>query len=424
MRQRRLAAVCFSGLLFLCGALAASDETSNAGDDPGNQASAAGLASSSAPLPELRPVGAGGPYCGIYSLLACLRAVGIDVDVRELIALEYVGAPEGSTASELIAAAGHCGAHARCFTQLTHRELKRATTPMVLHMRSDWTNASRAHWVAFLGFNGDRARILDPPHPVQTFSPAELLATWDGLAIAVSDEPIRDTIIHQARIDFLLAVAFLLAVVFLLRCLSRNETRPGVNTTRSRGVVRLATQLLLLVGGSTILAVVCHAVSGVGFLRNPTALAEVARRYHAVDIPTVTIDSVEEAVEQNNALIIDARRFRDYREGAIPGAVNLPVASSLPERQRTLAGVPTSQRIIVYCQSAGCPYAAEVARFLRFNGYGNLVLYREGYREWSRRHPTQTTKPAQPAQAKDDSTRGEGSTRSGNDVAGREHGPS
>ena len=203
MRRRLLAAACFAGSLLLYGTPAGSDEKSAVTPDLEKQPPAAGLASSPASLPELRPMGARGPYCGIYSLLACLRAVGVDVEVRNLLTMEYVGSPQGSTASELISAAEKCGAHARCFTQLTHRELTRATTPMILHVRNNWADGGRAHWVAFLGFDGNRVSILDPPHPVGTFSPAEVLATWDGLAIAVSREPIHDTLIGEARIDFL-----------------------------------------------------------------------------------------------------------------------------------------------------------------------------------------------------------------------------
>ena len=184
MRRRLLAAACFAGSLLLYGTPAGSDEKSAVTPDLEKQPPAAGLASSPASLPELRPMGARGPYCGIYSLLACLRAVGVDVEVRNLLTMEYVGSPQGSTASELISAAEKCGAHARCFTQLTHRELTRATTPMILHVRNNWADGGRAHWVAFLGFDGNRVSILDPPHPVGTFSPAEVLATWDGLAIA------------------------------------------------------------------------------------------------------------------------------------------------------------------------------------------------------------------------------------------------
>jgi rhodanese-related sulfurtransferase len=60
------------------------------------------------------------------------------------------------------------------------------------------------------------------------------------------------------------------------------------------------------------------------------------------------------------------------------------VSSTLPERQEALQGVSSSFPIIVYCQSAGCRYADEVAAFLKFNGYPDISIYRGGYREWSR----------------------------------------
>jgi rhodanese-related sulfurtransferase len=63
----------------------------------------------------------------------------------------------------------------------------------------------------------------------------------------------------------------------------------------------------------------------------------------------------------------------------------MAINSSLTDRQQLLNGIEKNKRIVVFCQSSGCGYSDEVAQFLKFNGYSNVVLYRGGYREWSRK---------------------------------------
>jgi rhodanese-related sulfurtransferase len=105
-----------------------------------------------------------------------------------------------------------------------------------------------------------------------------------------------------------------------------------------------------------------------------------------VDIPEIDIAEMERAVEEKTIPLYDARYVRDYNLGTIPGAKSLSINSDLSERQAILGSASKSQRIIVFCQSSGCGYADEVAQFLKFNGYENVVIYRGGYREWKQKH--------------------------------------
>jgi rhodanese-related sulfurtransferase len=97
---------------------------------------------------------------------------------------------------------------------------------------------------------------------------------------------------------------------------------------------------------------------------------------------------MERVVEDQTIPIYDARYGRDFVRGTIPSAKSLSIDSGLTERQDILGSTPKSQRIVVFCQSSGCGYADEVAQFLKFNGYENVVIYRGGYREWSKKHDT------------------------------------
>jgi rhodanese-related sulfurtransferase len=62
----------------------------------------------------------------------------------------------------------------------------------------------------------------------------------------------------------------------------------------------------------------------------------------------------------------------------------MPVNAAPLDRTRSLEDIPLTDPLIVYCQSAKCPFADRVVRYLRASGYENVMVYREGYKEWQR----------------------------------------
>jgi rhodanese-related sulfurtransferase len=337
----------------------------------------------------------GGPYCGIDSLFACLSALGIDIDPVDLISVDYVGSFEGSSEEELVRAAEHAGAKATCVSHMTCSELQQATTPMILHTRSSVTGKEYDHWVAFLGMDDNRVRISDAPHPLQLYSMAEVLANWDGTAVMISRATMNNSFLWEARLNYLVIVGLLFIVVYsvqriLSRILVNNATDSLLALLR-----RQALEVGIIVILSLVLGLGWNAVSQVGFFNNPTAVAEVTRRYYLNDLSTLTLQQTEEEMKDGQPLLLDARFANDYSAGSLPGAKSMSIDASLPDREKVLAGVPKSRRIIVFCQSAHCSFADEVAGFLNFNGYQNLAIYREGYREWENVHSDKVNPAAQ-----------------------------
>jgi len=216
---------------------------------------------------------------------------------------------------------------------------------------------------------------------------AELLAKWDGVAIEISQEPIMGDLLTVSYSNYLSTVLFLLGLLFVLKiCFwSPQKEAFAARTFFQKGKLAF-TQTTVLLGILFTFGILYHAFSSVGFLKNPSAVAEVTRRYYSVDIPEIDIAEVERAAEEETILLYDARYARDYNHGTIPSGVSLSINSSLTERQEILGSTPKSQRIVVFCQSSGCGYADEVAQFLKFNGFENVVIYRGGYREWSQKH--------------------------------------
>ena len=100
------------------------------------------------PLPDLKEIVVAGPYCGVYSLYACLDVFGIHPSMEELLTPEYVGSFRGSTTKELIAAAEKYGIQGKVYGNMTWWQLLDAKEPMILHFRGG-NRTDFNHWVAF-----------------------------------------------------------------------------------------------------------------------------------------------------------------------------------------------------------------------------------------------------------------------------------
>lgn len=82
---------------------------------------------------------------------------------------------------------------------------------------------------------------------------------------------------------------------------------------------------------------------------------------------------IEEAVKNNNAVILDVRTPEEFSEGRVPGAVNVPLD--------TLASAPLDKgrKYYVYCRSGARSSAA--CDYLKKQGYvclnvGGIMSYR------------------------------------------------
>ncbi|MDR2410752.1 MAG: hypothetical protein LBE13_21940 [Bacteroidales bacterium] len=335
-------------------------------------------------LPELKEVEVSGPYCGIYSLITILDTFDKHPDIKTLLVAEYIGSFKGSSNEELVKAAQDNGLFAKTYAGLTWRELKTALSPMILHFRSSFADEKYNHWVAYLGVDGKHARIIDFPHSLETIPFAELMAKWDGTAVVVSNKPIDGNLVWSSLFHYLYIIVLLFCCAFCVQYFLQNKTQntlvPSIFLLQ---IKRHVFQTVLLLGTIFVVAILYHALSETGFLRNPTAVAEVTRRYYSVDIPEINLAEMQTIVTEKLCPILDARYANNFKRGTIPEAKNMPINSSLSERQQILAGIDKNRRIVVFCQSAGCGYADEVAQFLKVNGFSNVVLYRGGYREWS-----------------------------------------
>ncbi len=104
-------------------------------------------------------------------------------------------------------------------------------------------------------------------------------------------------------------------------------------------------------------------------------------------MPTIRFVPLEKVLElrENGAdfSLVDVLAPEVYREGHLPGAINLPLADLeklLPEQRFS-----QDRTIVVYCASYQCSASTMAAKKLLELGYAEVFDYKGGKKDWSMR---------------------------------------
>ena len=89
--------------------------------------------------------------------------------------------------------------------------------------------------------------------------------------------------------------------------------------------------------------------------------------------PVATSDQIEKG---EDVAIIDVRESKDFKNGHVPGALNLP-----QEKWGTLAGLRRDTMNIIYCYSQTCHLGANAAMQFAAKGYSVMEMD-GGYESW------------------------------------------
>lgn len=324
-----------------------------------------------------------GPYCGLYCLYTIMELAGQKTDFRQLVKSEYLGSRKGSSLAELKKASLDSGLHAEPVTNIASQELKTSKYPIILHVKREDEDKRYNHYVLFLGDKDGKARIFNPPNPVEAISYYELAPQWDGTGLIVSPEPINlSQILALAQKRFVFFAGAVIAAIVLVRAAEKylfhkvgtvnTPIRLGLSIAQSAG----------LVGIALFVSVVYHFINDVGFLAHAGATESVVKASAGSFIPKVS--ATEVAKNRDSAVIIDARQTADYDMGHIEGAINIPTTLCAAGRSAKLGNAPKDGRVIIYCQSAGCPYAGIVAANLTEDGFSNTAIYKGGWVDWQK----------------------------------------
>ncbi|WP_372636992.1 ArsR/SmtB family transcription factor [Fodinibius sp.] len=99
-------------------------------------------------------------------------------------------------------------------------------------------------------------------------------------------------------------------------------------------------------------------------------------------LETVSLQDLQQRIENNEVLVLDVRPNEEYEEGHIPGAISIPTGQ-LKERIKDL---PRDRQIVAYCRGPLCAMADDAVELLKQHGFESKRL-EEGYPEWMLQNP-------------------------------------
>jgi rhodanese-related sulfurtransferase len=98
----------------------------------------------------------------------------------------------------------------------------------------------------------------------------------------------------------------------------------------------------------------------------------------ALELPTF-----KKLYDAGAALVVDAREAEEYAAGHIAGAVHLSYNDALAEPEKAKRLSHGGRPIVVYCSSATCHLARDLAGFLVESGQRRVLVYEGGWKDWS-----------------------------------------
>jgi rhodanese-related sulfurtransferase len=100
-------------------------------------------------------------------------------------------------------------------------------------------------------------------------------------------------------------------------------------------------------------------------------------------IATISLDEANAYFEAGTALFADARSWKAYQEGHIPGAMSLDPAEFDSWSGNFFSQFPADTPIVTYCDGARCPLSTDLAKKLRDLGYEKVFVLNNGWSLWS-----------------------------------------
>ncbi len=298
------------------------------------------------------------PYCGLYCVQAASHTLDKPCAFESLVDHAYLNASYGSTADDLCRALKDNGLGGKVVGNMTTNQLRMTDTPVILHVRAPGSTGYR-HWILFLGFEGTRVHIYDPPRTLTTISLEDLLSIWDGVGITTSVPPQAASVV-----DLPFVWLGLVSLAGLLLWPLRGYRRKG----------------LILLAVVAVVVAVRHLLLPGGFVGARRGLDNVMAAHF--QSTAEEIDQFEKFREVSDTIVVDARLPAAYREEHIPDAISVPPALGFSALNDILAAIPKDRHVLVYCQSERCGWSDDVANYFLPRGYRRVSVYRGGMSDW------------------------------------------
>jgi len=122
----------------------------------------------------------------------------------------------------------------------------------------------------------------------------------------------------------------------------------------------------------------------------PASSADLLARFPVHGQPFVEITGEAAAwLHVRGVLFLDARRSKEFAQGHVSGARSFPVweAEVVTERVEGLVaeGRDLGLPVVLYCSGGDCEDSHLLAQTLFGAGFGNLLVYRDGFPDWVKR---------------------------------------
>jgi len=99
----------------------------------------------------------------------------------------------------------------------------------------------------------------------------------------------------------------------------------------------------------------------------------------------IDLDRAKSIWDEGVSVFIDARPDHEYVEGHIPGAFWMPASevsgAMIFEIEKWAGGYDGA--VVIYCVGGDCDASENVAIRLQESGFTNLLIMREGFKDWS-----------------------------------------
>jgi rhodanese-related sulfurtransferase len=322
----------------------------------------------------------------VQSVYLALTAFEKNVAFKDLLRGEYLGSRTGSTIGELARAVQDNGLYAQPVSQMSCSMLSRVTWPVILHTRHDIGSPDYNHWVLYMGSSGGYAKIYDGSHTPVWIEWHQLASKWNGVGLWISDDRRRFLyLMADSWISFLIYICLGLCVVVVLALVEmkiQSNVDRSVYAKLSASWFRTSLEATAIFAGSLVCAYAYSRISLGGFLSFDPGVSATQDYHISRWLPSIDADNLAKRLFKEKFAIIDARSRADFDAGHIPGALNLPVDMPLLDRERVLASIARDSRLVIYCQSDGCPYSGVTAQRLSRLGYTDLTLLRGGWVQW------------------------------------------
>jgi len=116
------------------------------------------------------------------------------------------------------------------------------------------------------------------------------------------------------------------------------------------------------------------------------------RKLQFQGIKTINLNQAYQLFLGGQTLFIDARKYEEYAELHIAGAVNLPL-EKFQDPVNPAASFAKDREIVVYCGEAHCDLSLKVAEKLEKQGFTRVKAFLGGFKAWDEAgYPADTSK--------------------------------